>query len=132
MTEQHSSPAAVDDTADDPAGTGMNSITTEIYEAAFSTTGEHPQCGIAIARTLHDARQRLADMLIYCDPTSTVIADIVAFHRDETVDHYEGTTRDIFAQVNIGAPGRTVTTQPLTNSTSSSTGADVVAVDGDR
>ena len=126
MTDHHSSRAAVHDTT----RIGMNSITTEIYEAAFSTTGEHPQCGIAIARTLYEARQRLADMLIFCDPRSTVIADIVAFHRDETVAHYEGTTGDIFAQVNAGAPGRTVTAQPLTNGTS--TGADVVAVDGNR
>ena len=108
----------------------MNSVTTEIYEAAFSTTGEHPQCGIAIARTLHEARQRLADMLIFCDPRSPATADIVAFHRDETVDHYEGTTGDIFARVNAGAPGRTVTARPLTTGTS--TGVEAVAVDGER
>ena len=128
MTDQHSSQAAVQDTT----RTTTTSVTTEIYEAAFSTTGEHPQCGIAIARTLHEARQRLADMLIFCDPRSTVTADIIAFHRDETVDHYEGSTGDIFAQVNAGAPGRTVTARPLTHGTSTSTGAHVVAVDGDR
>ena len=71
MTDQHRSRAAVLDTT----RTTTTSVTTEIYEAAFSTTGEHPQCGIAIARTLHEARQRLADMLILCDPRSTVIAD---------------------------------------------------------
>ena len=81
---------------------------------------------------LHEARQRLADMLIFCDPWSTVIADLVAFHRDETVDHYEGTTGDIFARVNAGAPGRTVTARPLTTSTSTSTSTSSVAVDGER
>ena len=124
MTGQHCSRAAVHDTT----RIGMNNVTTELYEAAFSTTGDHPQCGVAIARTLHEARQRLADMLIFCDPTSTVIADIVAFHRDETVDHYEGTTSDIFARVNTGTPGRTVTARPLTNGTSTAT----TAVDVER
>src|SRR6478752_73529 len=50
--------------------TGMNSITTEIYKAAFSTTGSHPQAGVAIARTPREARQRIADMLIFTDPKS--------------------------------------------------------------
>ena len=122
MTDQHCSRAAVHDTT----RIGMNNVTTEIYEAAFSTTGSHPQCGVAIARTLHEARRRLADMLIFCDPKSPATADIVAFDRDETVDHYEGTTGDIFAWVNAGAPGRTVTARPLTTSTGS------VAVDGER
>ena len=71
-------------------------------------------------------------MLIFCDPRSTVIADFVAFHRDETVDHYEGSTGDIFARVNAGAPGRTVTARPLPNGTSTSPGVKAVAVDGDR
>ena len=101
MTDQDSSRPAVQDTT----RTAANSVTTEIYEAAFTTTGDHPQCGIAIARTLHEARQRLADMLIFCDPGSPATADIVAFHRDETVDHYEGSTGDIFARVNAGVPG---------------------------
>lgn len=109
MKDHHCSRAAVRDTT----RTGMNNFTTELYEAAFSTTGSHPQCGVAIARTLHEARQRPADMLIFCDPRSPATADIVAFHRDETVDHYEGTTSDIFARVNAGAPGRTVTARPL-------------------
>ena len=111
MTGQHSSRLAVQDTT----RTATNSVTTEIYEAAFSTTGDHPQRGIAIAPTMHEARQRLADMLIFCDPKSPATADIVAFHRDDTVDHYEGSTGDIFTQVNAGTPGRTVTAQPLTN-----------------
>jgi len=41
-----------------------------LYEAGFTTTGPHPQGGVAIDRSLHDARQRLADMLIFCDPTA--------------------------------------------------------------
>ena len=32
-----------------------------LYEAGFHTTGPHPQGGVAIARSIHDARQRLAD-----------------------------------------------------------------------
>jgi len=39
-----------------------------LYEAAFVTTGPHPQGGVAIARSIDDARQRLADMLTFCDP----------------------------------------------------------------
>jgi hypothetical protein len=30
-----------------------------LYEAGFSTTGPHPQGGVAIARSIDDARQRL-------------------------------------------------------------------------
>jgi ribosomal protein S12 methylthiotransferase accessory factor YcaO len=122
MAEHQGSRVAVQDTT----GTSGHIVTTEIYEAAFRTTGDHPQCGVAIARTLHEARQRLADMLIFCDPRSTVIADIVAFHRDETVDHYEGSTGDIFARVNAGAPGRTVTAQPLTGTNAVTGSASVV------
>ena len=64
MTDQHSSRPAVQHTTRTVTG----SVTTEIYEAAFSTTGEHPQCGIAIARTLHEARHRLADTMIFTRP----------------------------------------------------------------
>jgi hypothetical protein len=81
-------------------------------------------------RTLHEARQRLADMLIFTGPRPPpATADIVAFHRAESVDHYEGTTSDIFARVNAGAPGRTVTAQPLTGS---GTGVKAVAANGER
>ena len=64
---EHSSRVAVQHTT---TRTGMNSITTEIYKAAFSTTGSHPQGGVAIARTPREARQRIADMLIFTDPKS--------------------------------------------------------------
>jgi ribosomal protein S12 methylthiotransferase accessory factor YcaO len=64
MAEQQGSRPAVQDTT----GASGHSVTTEIYEAAFSTTGDHPQCGVAIARTLHEARQRLAGMLIFSRP----------------------------------------------------------------
>ena len=103
-------------------------ITTELYEAGFSTQGAHPLGGVAMARTIDEARQRLADMLLFADPTAPTTADIVAFHRAETVDHYDGTAGDIFRQVNNGEPGRTVIARPLT--TTSAT-ADA-AVDGQR
>ena len=60
--------------------------------------------GVAIARTLDEARQRLADMLIFCDPTAPATADIIAFHRGRAVEDYDGTAGDIFAQVNTGTP----------------------------
>jgi hypothetical protein len=60
---------------------------------------------VAIARTLAEARQRLADMLIFCDPDAPATADIVAFHRAGTVEDYDGTAGDIFTRVNAGTPG---------------------------
>ncbi len=56
-------------------------FTTEMYEAAFSTQGSHPIGGVAMARTLAEARQQLADMLIFADPTAPATAEIIAFHR---------------------------------------------------
>ena len=100
--------------------------TRELYEAGFSTTGRHPQAGIALARTLDEARQRLADMLVFCDPTAPATADIVAFHHGGTVERYDGTAADIFTQVNAGTPGGTVTAHPLTTTTTAA------AVDGER
>ena len=41
--------------------------------------GPHLQGGVAIARSIHDARQRVADMLTLCDPTAAATADITAF-----------------------------------------------------
>ena len=32
-------------------------VTVCLYEAGFHTTGPHPQGGVAIARSVHDARQ---------------------------------------------------------------------------
>jgi hypothetical protein len=99
-----------------------------VHSAGFSTTGAHPQAGIALARTLDDARQRLADILVFCDPTAPATADIVAFHRGGTVERYDGTAGDIFTRVNAGTPGRTVIAHPLTTSNT----AAAAAVAGER
>ena len=55
-----------------------------LYEAGFTTTGPHPQGGVAIARSIHDARQRLADMLIFCDPTA--VPDPLHLHPSTTTN----------------------------------------------
>ena len=104
-------------------------ITTELYEAGFSTHGARPLGGVAMARTIDEARQRIADMLLFADPTAPTTANIVAFHRVVSVDHYQGTAGDIYRQVNNGTPGRTVIARPLT--TTSSAVADT-AVHGQR
>jgi len=52
-------------------------FTTEMYQAAFSTQGSHPMGGVALARTLEEARQHLADMLIFADPTAPATAEII-------------------------------------------------------
>lgn len=89
-------------------------ITTELYEAAFSTTGTHPQCGVTLTRTIEEARQRLADMLIFCDPTTPATADITAIlPAPQLRERYDGTAGHIFTQVNAGTPGRTVIANPL-------------------
>ena len=119
MNHHHSSrPADTHTTPRTPA--------TEIYEAAFSTTGNHPQAGVALTRTIEQARQRLADMLIFCDPHAPATADITAFHPARAVERYDGTAGDIFTRVNAGTPGRTVTAHPLTTTNSAA------AVDGER
>jgi hypothetical protein len=69
-------------------------------------------------------------MLVFCDPTAPATADIVAFHRNGTVERYDGTAGDIFTRVNAGTPGRTVTAHPLTTTTTTTTAA--AAVDGER
>ena len=92
-------------------------FTTEMYEAAFSTQGSHPMGGVAMARTLAEARQHLADMLIFADPTAPATAEIIAFHRGCAVEDYDGTAGDIFCQVNAGTPGRTVIARPLVTGT---------------
>ena len=109
MNHHHSSRPADEHTTPTP-----HTRTTEIYEAAFSTTGNHPQAGVALTRTIEQARQRLADMLIFCDPHAPATADITAFHPARAVERYDGTAGDIFTQVNTGTPGRTVTARPLT------------------
>ena len=67
-------------------------------------------------------------MLVFCDPTAPATADIVAFHRNDTVERYDGTAGDIFTRVNAGTPGRTVIANPLTTSTV----VDAAAADGQR
>ena len=130
MSDQQSSrPAVPNTTPTHPTNhdTGHTGI-RELYEAGFSTTGAHPQAGIALARTLDEARQRLADMLVFCDPTAPATADIVAFHPGGTVERYDGTAGDIFTRVNAGTPGRTVVAHPLTTTNT----AAAAAVDGER
>ena len=89
-------------------------VTGCLYEAGFHATGPHPQGGVAIARSIHDARQRLADILFVCDPTATASADITAFTPTHTVAHYSGTVAELFADFNTGTPDRTVLAHPLT------------------
>jgi len=93
--------------APDPVVTGC------LYEAGFHTTGPHPQGGVAIARSIHDARQRLADMLIFWDPTAAAVADITAFTPTRTVARYSGTVAELFADLNAGTPDRTIHARPL-------------------
>ena len=122
MSDQQSSRPTVPNTTNHDTG---HDVTRELYEAGFSTRGTHPQAGIALDRTLDDARQRLADMLVFCDPTAPATADIVTFHQGGTVERYDGTAGDIFTRVNVGTPGRTVVAHPLTTSATA-------AVDGER
>ncbi len=84
-----------------------------LYEAGFHTTGPHPQGGVALARSIHDARQRLADMLILCDTGAAAVADITAFTPTRTVARYSGTVAELFADFNTGTPDRTVHARPL-------------------
>jgi hypothetical protein len=72
-TTKHAPPTPGQAAEPEPVVTGC------LYEAGFSTTGPHPQGGVAIARSIDDARQRLADMLIFCDPAAVAVADITAF-----------------------------------------------------
>ena len=85
-----------------------------LYEAGFATTGPHPQGGVAIARSIDDARRRLADMLIFCDPAAAAVADITAFTPTHTVARYSGTVAELFADFNTGTPDRTILAHPLT------------------
>ena len=61
-TTKHAPPTPGQAAEPEPVVTGC------LYEAGFSTTGPHPQAGVAIARSMDDARRRLADLLIFCDP----------------------------------------------------------------
>ena len=116
MGQQRSRAAATPTTteqvpAPEPAVTGC------LYEAGFHTTGPHPQGGVAIARSIDDARQRLADMLIFCDPTAAATADITTFTPHHTVARYSGTVAELFADFNAGTADRTVHARPLTGLT---------------
>ena len=51
----------------------------------FSTTGPNPHCGVALARTIEEARQTLASMLLLCNPATPAIAE---FTRGQTVSQY--------------------------------------------
>ena len=88
-------------------------VTGSLYEAGFTTTGPHPQGGVAIARTIDDARQHLADMLIFCDPNAAATADITAFTRAGIVARYRETVAELFADFNTGPADRTVHARPL-------------------
>ena len=107
-----------------PGSTGSPPRSTRPRSAPPAVTRN---AGSRSPATLHEARaatRRHADLL---RPESPATADIVAFHRDETVDHYEGTTSDIFARVNARGtrPGRH---RPTTHHRR----RPAVAVDGER
>ena len=88
-------------------------VTGCLYEAGFTTTGPHPQGGVAIARSIDDARQRLADMLIFCDPTAAATPTSPPSPPHHTVARYSGTVAELFADLNTGTPDRTVHARPL-------------------
>ena len=96
-------------------------VAGSLYEAGFSTTGPHPQGGVAIARSIDEARQRLADMLTFCDPTAAAVADMTAFTPTRIVAHYSGTVAELFADFNAGTPDRTVHARPLVGLTTTRT-----------
>jgi hypothetical protein len=108
--------------------TTTHTCTGEMYEAAFSTTGPHPLCGVALTRSIEEARQRLADMLLLVDPRHHAVADITRLIRGDTVETYDGTTGDIFAQVNNNDEPvpYAVTARPLTPATAAHTTTTVV------
>ena len=92
-----------------------------LYEAGFHTTGPHPQGGVALARSIDEARQRLADMLIFCDPTAAAVADMTAFTPTRTVARYSGTVAGLFADLNAGTADRTIHARPLVRLTTTRT-----------
>ena len=56
--------------------------------------GDGGRGGVAIARSIDDARRRLADMLIFCGPTAAAVADITAFTPTRTVARDSGTVAE--------------------------------------
>ena len=125
MNQQRNRAAATPTTTQHAPPTPQQAPSTDLvvagclYEAGFTTTGPgpHPQGGVAIARSIDDARQRLADMLTFCDPTAAAVADITAFTPTHTVARYSGTVAELFADVNTGTTDRTVHARPLTGLT---------------
>ena len=113
IMDQQRSRAAATPTTTEQVPAPEQPVTGCLYEAGFHTTDPHPQGGVAIARSIHDARQRLADMLTFCDPTAATIADITAFTPTHTVARYSGTVAELFADLNAGTPDRTVHARPL-------------------
>jgi hypothetical protein len=119
--DQQRSRAAATPTTTEQVPAPEQPVTGCLYEAGFHTTGPHPQGGVAIARSIDDARQRLADMLIFCDPTAAAVADITAFTRAGIVARYSGTVAELFADFNAGTPDRTVHARPLVGLTTTRT-----------
>ena len=58
MMDQQRSPAAATPTTTEQVPAPEQPVTGCLYEAGFTTTGpgQHPQGGVAIARSIHDAR----------------------------------------------------------------------------
>ena len=107
-TTKHAPPTPGQAAEPEPVVTGC------LYEAGFHATGPHPQGGVAIARSIDEARQRLADMLIFCDPTAAATADITAVIPTHTVARYSRTVAELFADFNTGTRDHTVHAHPLT------------------
>ena len=115
--DQQRSRAAATPTTTEQVPAPEQPVTGCLYEAGFHTTGPHPQGGVAIARSIDEARQRLADMLTFCDPTAAAAADITAFTPTRIVARYSGTVAELFADFNAGTADRTVHARPLTGLT---------------
>src|SRR5664279_5688423 len=115
MVHQQRSRTADPHTTVPPTPTATDTVTGGLYEAGFSTTGRHPRAGIALVRTVTEGRERLADMLTFCDRSAPATADIVDVTRARTVAHHAGTVAGLFAEFNAGTPTRTVTAHPLTS-----------------
>ena len=89
-------------------------VTGRLCEAGFTTTGDHPQGGVALARTIEEARQRLAEMLLFCAPRRGGDSRHRRL-RPAPSSPTAGPVADLYAQCNTGAPDRTVIARPLTS-----------------
>ena len=114
--DQQRSRAAATPTTTEQVPAPEQPVTGCLYQAGFATTSPHPQGGVALARSIDEARQRLADMLILCDPTAAAVADITAFTPTHTVARYSGTVAELFADFTTGTPDRTVHAHPSPDS----------------